>query len=159
MKKIIIAILLSLILIPLTASAAGLVPCGGSPRCCETAAEIADPTRYKCSTDPNDCEPRCVLCHLFVMFDSALDFVLFRLIPPVAVLMLVWGGAKLYLVAENPGEVADVKKLITSVIIGLVIAYSAWLIINLFFVFIDLSTFGLSFTGPDKWFKIYCPVP
>ena len=161
MKKIALVILFaSLILVPVIAQAEGLVPCGGSPRCCETPAELADPVAHKC-VDPavNPCEYRCILCHLFVMFDNVLDFVLFNFIPPVAVLMLVWGGIKFYTAAENPVAAADAKKLMTSVVIGMVIVYSAWLIISLFFAYIGLSAFALTFTGPTEWFKIDCLIP
>ena len=93
------------------------------------------------------------------MLSDVINFVLFKFIPPIAVLMLVWGGIKFYLATENPAQAADAKKLMTSIIIGMVIAYSAWLIINLFFSFMDLSAFSLSFTGPGNWFKVNCPVP
>ena len=160
MKKIFLAILfVGLILAPMTIQAAGLVPCGGSPRCCVTAEEIADPTSFLCSTDAAVCEHHCTFCHLFVMLSDVINFVLFKFIPPIAVLMLVWGGIKFYLATENPAQAADAKKLMTSIIIGMVIAYSAWLIINLFFSFMDLSAFSLSFTGPGNWFKVNCPVP
>lgn len=160
MKKIVLAILAGLILIPAIAQAEGLVPCGGSPRCCETAAELAAPAAHNC-VDPavTDCEYRCIFCHLFVMFDNAIKFVLFKFIPPVAVLMLVLGGAKFYLAAENPAQAADAKKLMSSIVIGMIIVYSAWLVINLLFVFMDINTADFGFTGPGNWFKINCPVP
>ncbi len=164
MKKIFLAILFAgLILIPMAIQAAGLVPCGGSPRCCVTAEEIADPAKFLCAVPigapPTNCEYHCTFCHLFVMFSDVINFVLFQFIPPVAVLMLVWGGIKFYLAAENPAQAADAKKLITSIIIGMIIAYSAWLIINLFFAFMDINTVDFGFTGPGNWFKVNCPVP
>ena len=164
MKKIFLAILFAgLILVPMIAQAEGLVPCGGSPRCCITPEEIADPAGYLCAipagAPPTNCEYHCTFCHLFVMLSDVISFVLFKFIPPIAVLMLVWGGIKFYLATENPAQAADAKKLMTSIVIGMVIAYSSWLIINLFFSFMDLSTFSLSFTGPGNWFKVNCPVP
>jgi len=95
--------------------AAGLVPCGGPG------------------------EPACQLCHLFVMFDKIIDFVLINLIPPLAVLMLVIGGVMFIFAAESPTWVTRGKSIMTSVVIGLIIIYAAWLIIGLFFQVIGLT--------------------
>ena len=154
-KKILFFIILLGILIPSVSIAAeylindganvvtytGLVPCGSPVDFSGTCCII-----------------NCTFCHFFVMFDRIIDFVLFNFIPPVAVLMLVWGGIKFYLASENPVEAADAKKLMTSIVIGMVIAYSAWLIIGLVFAFMNLTSFGLSFTGPGQWFKVKCAI-
>ena len=65
MKKIIL--ISFLIILPLFTQAAGLVPCGGPG------------------------EPVCTFCHLFVLFNNVIKFVMFDLVPPAAVLMLVVG--------------------------------------------------------------------
>ena len=118
-KKIsLIVLLASIVLIPLITNA-GLVPCG----------EEGNP---------------CQLCHFFVLIDNVIDFVLIQLVPPLAVLMLVIGGimfvgATLEFLPGGPTLLSDAKKLMTSVIIGLIIIYGGWIIIGLF-----LSTIGLS---------------
>ena len=55
----------------------GLVPCG---RSCD------DP-----DTLGNECEP-CTLCHFFLMIERIIDFLLFRIVPALAALMMAIGG-------------------------------------------------------------------
>jgi len=120
-----------LIFFPLFSLAAELVPCGGPG------------------------EPACQFCHFFVMFDGIIDFIFLQLVPPIAVLMLAIGGAMFFFSAGDPGKVNTGKSIITSVIIGLIIIYGAWLIINLFFSIIGVA----SRTGlKEGWFKINCPI-
>ena len=99
------------------AFAAGLVPCGGPG------------------------EPACQLCHLFVLLDNVIDFFLFKIVFPVSVLLLVIGGFMFLFYAENPQMVEQGKKILISVIIGLVIIFSAYFVIGTF-----LKTIGLA-----KW--------
>ncbi|PJA83762.1 MAG: hypothetical protein CO146_00605 [Candidatus Nealsonbacteria bacterium CG_4_9_14_3_um_filter_37_29] len=106
------------------------------------------------------CEMPCTFCHFFVMLDGAIDFVLLKLVPPIAILMLVIGGVMFILGyfgeggEGSPKLFSQGKKLITSVFIGLIIIFAAWLIINLFFQFIGVA----DWTGLQQgWFRINCP--
>jgi hypothetical protein len=166
-KKIFLVIFLGSLLLPLVSLAGeyqtdgttvhyeGLVPCGKSQPG-ENESELV--------TMP------CQFCHFFVMIEGIIDFILFRLIPPIAVLMLVIGGI-MFMVAMfggaemlpggirgGPTLLNQSKRLITSVVIGLVIIFAAWLIINVFFTAFGFSEFGLSLTGPDKWAQINCSI-
>jgi hypothetical protein len=142
MKKIILIICLGvLILFPLLSSAAGLVPCGGEG------------------------EPACQFCHLFVLFKNIVDFLLFKIVPPLAVLMLAIGGFMYVFAYFSPAEalsggakggpvlLSQAKKLISSVIFGLLIIFGAWLIVNVFFQMIGVQ----DWTGLKTWWKIECP--
>lgn len=130
MKKIFF-VLIFIFLIPQIIQSAGLVPCGGKD------------------------EPPCQLCHLFVMLDNIVDFVLIKLVPPLAVLMVVIGGTMFLLAGGNPGILSRANSLLTAVFIGLVIVYGSWIIINIFFTLIGVSEWtGLS----EGWFKINCPI-
>ncbi len=135
MKKLFLIIVLAgIVFIPLITQAAGLVPCGG----CEEYNEATG----VCITE----EPDCQFCHFFELVDNIIDFVLIKLVPPLAVLMLVIGGimfigATLEFLPGGPTLLSDAKKLMTSVVIGLIIIYGGWIIIGLF-----LQTIGL-----DVW--------
>ncbi len=112
-------------------------------------------------------EPPCQLCHLFVMLDSVLDFIILRLTPIVAVLMLVISGV-MFMVANfsgaemlpggaqgGPQLLSQAKKTLTAAAFGLVIIFSAWIIINTFLGFIGVNTW----TGLESgWWQINCPV-
>lgn len=123
---------------PLISLAAGLVPCGGPGQ------------------DP------CRLCHFFVLFKNIIDFLLIPgplnsglpIVPLIATVMMVVGGLMFYLGGASPGTLTKAKSLLTSVVIGLIIIYGAWVIINTFFMFIGVA----DWTGlKEGWWKIKCP--
>ena len=119
----------------------GLVPCG-----------------KEVNIDGSDQYVGCQLCHLFVMLQAIIDFVLIYIIFPVASLLLILGGLMFFSYAENPQRVELAKSLLTATIVGLFIIFSAWLVIGLFFTAIGLSDFALQLTGPDKWFMVNCEI-
>ncbi|PIS40001.1 MAG: hypothetical protein COT32_02025 [Candidatus Nealsonbacteria bacterium CG08_land_8_20_14_0_20_36_22] len=139
MKKIILVIFLNLLFLPILVLAGGtncptegLVPCGNVPSC------------------------PCELCDIFVMIDRVLDFLLFKIVPVLAALMIAIGGFMYIFAFGKPETISQAKRLFTAITIGLLIIYGAWALINTFFVIIGLSDFGLRLTGPDKWFIINC---
>ena len=147
MRKFTIIALLILAIAPITL-AAGLVPCGGSPSCCES---LGVPPH--CSAPP--CEPRCQLCHFFVMGKSIIDTILIDIIPPIAILFVIIGGAYFILGSGvYPELISKAKAIFLSVTIGLLIIYGSWLVINLFFATIGVASWtGLS----NGWWQINCP--
>jgi len=109
---------------------AALVPCGGEG------------------------QPACQLCHLFVMFDNIVRFILHDIVPPAAILMIVIAGIMFFFYADDPDSVNKAKSIIKSVVIGLILIYAAWIIINTFFAIIGVE----HWTGlKEGWFKINCP--
>lgn len=113
---------------------AGLVPCGLSED---------DPDQ------PGDQTVACKFCHFFVMLDGIIDFLLFKIVPPLAALMIAIGGG-MYIVSQgNPEMLGQAKKLFTSVVIGLLIIYGAFLIVGFFLKFIGLAE------TPTNWYALY----
>jgi hypothetical protein len=133
LRKILFFIIFLIILVfPLISRAAGLVPCGGER------------------------ENPCTLCDFFLMFQGIVNFFLFNIVLIVAVLMLVIGGFLFFFAGGSPSSLSRAKSVITSTVIGLIIIYTAWLIINTFFVIIGVSDWtGLA----GGWFKIDCIIP
>jgi len=132
---------------------AGLVPCA---RDCDSP------------DTPWDDSQRCTLCHFFVMFDQIVDFIMLTLVPIVAVLMIVIAGA-MFMIHQiggaevfptgtrgGPALISQAKRLLTSVVTGLIIVYAAWIIVNTFLVIIGVAGWTGLATG---WFSISCPVP
>lgn len=91
-----------------------------------------------CHNDPTG-ECPCDLCMLFLMVWRVIDFLLFRLAPPFAVLMLVIGGALFLTSGGSPARVTQAKRIIASTIIGLVILYGSY-----FFIGVLLRAIGLA---------------
>jgi len=150
-KKIFLIIFLVILaFLLLISSAAGLVPCGGEG------------------------EPACQLCQLFEMFKRVIDFLLIKIVPPLAVLMLAIGGFMYVFAYLSPAEalpgggkggpalLSQAKKLIISVIFGLLIIFTAWLLVNLFFQMIGVQKWTRLTDDPatpeiEGWWKIDCP--
>ena len=92
-------------------------------------------------------------CDIFKVIRNLLDIVFFELVPPVAALLLASAGVWMLFSEENPSNLEKGKNIIRSVIIGLIIIYGSWLIVNLFFQIIGVA----DWTGLDKgWWQINC---
>jgi len=139
----------------------GLVPCG---KCLDIGVAIpADKTTARhCNVTegvPTNIKYiPCQFCHFFVVLQGIIDFILKYIVFPLAILLIVVSGIMFFLYAENPKRVDEAKSLLTTVVIGLILMFSAWLIVSLFFTAIGLSDFGLSLSAPDEWFMIRCEI-
>ncbi len=140
----------------------GLVPCGCAGyneegKCCAKIETSSDGT-IKCVEGGHPCG----LCDLFALFKNIIDFLLFKIVPPLAIVMLVIAGIMYMLayveVIGNPGWISQAKSLIWSVVWGLIIIYGAWVIVNLFFQIIGISKAADNpFRElPQNWWKIEC---
>ena len=141
MKKISLILFLSLLFFSFFAIPvnAGLVPCGLSED---------DPDQ------PGDQTVACDLCDFFVMLDNIVDFLLTRLVPVLAAIMIAIGGFMYIISRANPDQLTKVRSLLTAVAIGLLIVYGAWLIISTFLAVIGAASwegFG------EGWWIINCP--
>ena len=133
MRKLIIVVSLLILAAAPAALAAGLVPCGG------------------------DGEPACQLCHFFVMGKNIIDTLLLSIIPPIAILFVIIGGAYFILGSGYDSTlISKAKAIFWSVGVGLLIIYGSWLVVNLFFTVIGVA----SWTGlaPDGWWQINCSI-
>src|SRR3989344_9367967 len=81
----------------------------------------------------------CKPCDIFSLIKRILDFVLFAIVPAIAVLMVVIGGSYFLFSQGNPANIQRGRDILTSVVFGLIIVYASWLIVNLFFVAIGVQ--------------------
>jgi C1A family cysteine protease len=88
-----------------------------------------------CGTE--DCP--CTLCMFFVLIERVIEFLLFRLVPVLAVLMFVIGGILLLVSTGDPAKISTGRRIITSVLIGLAIIYGSY-----FFIGLILQSIGLA---------------
>lgn len=127
---------------------AGLVPCGRQRDAAETLVNEESP---------------CTLCHGFVLAEKIVEKLTLYIIIPLGILMIVVGGAMFSTSAGDPGRIATSKKILTATIIGLVIIFLAWVIVNTVIFF--LSTGQLPLPGQigeilgRPWHEVICPVP
>lgn len=145
-KILIIVLLLGCFFIANQASAQGLIPCG----------KRVD----NASTTINESAP-CTICHFFILIENILEFVFFKLAPPLTLLMLVIGGGMFMLATGDPQKITQAKKIISSVLIGIAIIYGSFFLIGLFLQAIGLAewTEKIYIDWWDKGiFNIDCPV-
>lgn len=102
------AIAVFLAFIPVTALAAGLVPCGGAG------------------------EPVCQPCHVMQLIEIVLDW-LVEVLGVIFTLAIVVCGIYLVTSTGNPSVMQTVKKMILQMIIGYTILLSAWVIMDFIF--------------------------
>lgn len=106
MKKILLSLILLLFLTPVLTNAQGLVPCG------------------------NPGQNPCTIAHFFIMLNNIFTFIVYWIATPLAVLMITIGGVMILISAGNPNLAGTGKKILWVSIIGLVLVFCSWLIIN-----------------------------
>jgi len=102
-----------------------------------------------CGGASNPCE----FCHIFVLINNIINFILTCLTPIAAGLMMVIGGFYFLAAGPSPGKVTQAKSVITAAVIGLVIVFIAWVFLNTFLDMIGVATW----TGLENWWEISCP--
>lgn len=98
------------------------------------AWNIGDPL-VSCGTTVNP--KACTLCDLFTLAKNITDFLTMTIAPALAVLAFALAGFKILISGGSPGARQEGMKIIRNTIIGLLIVFGAWIIINellLFFV-------------------------
>lgn len=139
-KKILLAGFLFLFISLPVLTQAGLVPCGLSA---DDQAQAGDQT------------VPCNFCHLFVLFNNIVKFAMITLVPVIAVLMLVVGGVMFFFAGAKPDTLNQAKGIITSVVIGLLIIFAAWVIVN---TVLKFSGIVKSDSPILRWYDIGCTV-
>ena len=91
----------------------------------------------------------CSLCDAMIVGRNIITF-LFEFSMMLGTIMVAWGGIKMMIAGGDPKKISDAKQIMTSAIIGIVIAVSAWTIVNT--VLAALSPTGIA----PPWSKITC---
>lgn len=96
----------------------------------------------------------CQLCHFFILGKGIFDYAT-MIVFLVTVLIAAISGFRLLLSSGDPSQVNSAKSALKNAAIGLVIIFTAWLVVNTL-----LSLLGIaSWTGlAEGWFKINCQV-
>lgn len=95
-----------LIFVPLSAEAAGLVPCGGPG------------------------EPECDLCQLAKLSQNIIEFAV-RITFILAALLFAYAGFLFFTGGSDPGQISRAKKIFTNTFVGLVIVLVSWLVVDI----------------------------
>jgi hypothetical protein len=116
MKKIFTIILASIVLFIAPIANAQLLPaCGG----------------FDATGTP---QPACKICHLFLLIDNIIKLVIVVFVPVIAGLVIAIAGIKMLIDRENAEVWEDSKNIILMTVIGLVLVYGAYVIVQALFV-------------------------
>ncbi|MFH1460934.1 MAG: pilin [Patescibacteria group bacterium] len=75
-------------------------------------------------------KPACALCHLWQLASNIINFVSFNLALPVAMLLFVVAGVIFMISGGDESKVTLARNIFTNVVIGLLIIFCSWLIID-----------------------------
>jgi len=129
MKKLFLLVALSYLLviiaIPFLANAQTIVPqtCSiGEPK------ECCNPTHGSPCLDDPSCP--CGINSFFDMLINIYDFIVKDIATPLAIIALIIGGALMMLSGGNPSLMGKGKTILFAAIIGLVLVFASWVIID-----------------------------
>jgi hypothetical protein len=71
----------------------------------------------------------CNLCDALIVVQNVVTL-LFTLATPLAVGMIIYGAIRLMIAGGSKEQMSSAKKIITNAVLGLIIALSAWVIVN-----------------------------
>lgn len=74
----------------------------------------------------------CTLDDLFALPGRVIDFVLFNIIPPLAIFGFIWAGIIMMTSQGDPAKFKQGKTAIIAIAVGLIIIYLSWALVKLF---------------------------
>ena len=95
----------------------------------------------------------CNLCDALQVFKNIVN-ILFTIAIPLAVALIVYGGIRVMTSGGSEQNISEAKNIITSALIGLVIALAAWVIVSVILSVIAQSSFPTT-TGGSINFKFW----
>lgn len=78
----------------------------------------------------------CTFEDLFCLVKKVINFILFTIIPPLAAVWFAYAGFLMLTAAGDPGKTKQARDMLLYVVIGILIAYAAWLLVYWFIGFI-----------------------
>ena len=111
-----------------------LVPCGRSDQCDTSCRE-------------------CKFCDLFKLVQNIILFAVFEVVPPIAVFFIALGGLLILLSAGNEQRRSQGKAVLKTTLIGIVVIFTSWIIINTV-----IKTFATNLVGGSggTWYSFTC---
>ncbi len=116
----------------------GLVPCGAKTQ--DLFAKGVDFSAVECT-----------ICHLGTLTQNIINYFIVLAIP-ISVFLFAWAGVLYFTSGGNPTQVSKAKSVFKNVLIGFIVAVSAWLIVQ---VLLN-SILNESFLGDWKWNELRC---
>ena len=99
----------------------------------------------------NEGQPLCTTCDFLVLGKNISDFILVYLVPAIAALLFVYAGFEILLGGGIPARVAKGRAVFQTTAYGLLIIFTAWLIVNTV-----LRTVAGDDNISQNWWKLEC---
>ena len=74
--------------------------------------------------------PVCNLCHFWQLGSNIINFLIFGLAVPLTIILFIWAGVLLLTSGGSEERIKTGKKVFTNTVIGIVIVFTSWLIID-----------------------------
>lgn len=106
-------------------------------------------------------QPACGFCDIFKLINNIVIFFLVpspsvnsgvAVVPLIATLLILVGGFYILIAAGRPESQKKGKDIITAVVIGLLVVYIAWIVVNSILTFLGVA----QWTGLLQWWDIKC---
>lgn len=94
----------------------------------------------------------CKICHLFLLINNIIKVVIMGLVPVAAGLVIAIAGIRMMLDRENAEVFEESKHILLMVIIGLVLIYGAYALVNTMF-----AAMGYANPNPLRFDNVNCP--
>ncbi|MFZ2390552.1 MAG: pilin [Minisyncoccales bacterium] len=78
----------------------------------------------------NEDQAPCTFNDFMSMINGVIDFVLFSIVPPIAVVTIVIAAINLMTSSGDPSKLEQARKTLIWIILGLVVVYGAWAIVT-----------------------------
>jgi hypothetical protein len=95
-------------------------------------------------------QPDCTLCHLWHLASNIINFISFNLAIPAAVLLFVAAGVIFLISGGSEEKVTLAKSIFTNTVIGLVIIFCSWMLIDTLIK--TIANPGFTEAGEVVWF-------
>ena len=100
----------------------------------------------------NAADGSCNLCELFHTVMRVVNFCIKTLIPLVAAMLIAFGGFKMIVNPGNVDAATQAKAIITAAIVGLMIIYGGWALVDMFMQ-------RMNYNPGVKWYDVPCTMP
>lgn len=78
----------------------------------------------------NDGQNPCTFSDLMAMINDVISYVMFQIVPPIAVITIVIAAINLMTSSGDPSKLEQAKKTLIWIVLGLVVVYGAWAIVT-----------------------------
>lgn len=102
----------------------------------------------------------CNFCHIFELTNNIIIYMITCLVPIISGVMLILGGFYFMIAGVDPEKMQKGKDIIKAAIIGLVVIFISWILLNTFLTNMGIAEWtGLNpESGDNSWWQIRCDV-